>query len=211
MRHLLILAGIVGLSGCYRTVKLPPPPEPAKNMPNVASEGEPGEGLARVILDAEPGSALVEKISGGSVGATVGTQAMSGALEMRSRLCTTPCVVDLGPGPYELQFTSLTDATRTSRAFINVDQRPSIYRHTLGKRDNKAWKGFVGWPVAVLGGIFALGGAATISDSTGGGLTGLVLGGGMVGLGTWLIMGAKVTEQPGSGVQWYPAPTQPPQ
>lgn len=176
-----------------------------KVEPTVSMDGAPGEGLARVVIDGEPGRALVEKISGGSIGASAGTETFHGSVEVRSRLCTTPCVVDLRPGPYELRFTSVTDRESTSSAFINVDNRPSVYRHALGRHENNAWKGFVGWPLAVLASICIIGGGYALDDGRPGAAAGgFAFGAGVGALAGYLIYGSTVVEQPGSGVQWHP-------
>jgi hypothetical protein len=198
-----LLFGVTLLHGCYRTRRLSPPPEPERVAPPVSTAGAPGPGLSRIILDATPERAMVEKVSGGSVAGVAGTASFGAALTVRSRLCTTPCVVDVTPGPYELRFTSVDDRRRTSSGFVNVDLRPSVYRHALGRQESHKWKGFVGWPVVLTGSFIALG--MLDDDVTTNGKIGYgAVGGGLIGLGAWLIMGSTVIEQPGSGVQFHP-------
>jgi len=211
---MLIAAGGFFVAGCYRVVKLPAPWPPPAFVPNVQTMGSPGTGLSRVILDSPDGPALVEQVSGGRVSAIAGTTSFQGSLTLSSRLCTTPCVVDVVPGPYELRFTLLSDPNRTSTGFINVDQRPSVYRHAIGRKENNAWKGYVGWPLLILGVLLdaaVVQRAAESADDSGSmnnTSTGQLLGTGaftlgITTLGGWLVWKSTVVDQPGSGLQWH--------
>jgi hypothetical protein len=216
MRICWVLIATVGFlfTGCYRVVKLPPPLVPPPLVPNVLTSGSPGPGLSRVILDSSDGPALVEQVSGGRVTAVAGTTSFGGSLTVSSRLCTTPCVVDVAPGPYELRFTLLGDPNRTSTGFINVDQRSSVYRHAIGRKENNAWKGYVGWPLLVLGVLLdaalvqKLAEPADDNEFTNEPTTGRLIGMGALSLGIttlggWLVWEGTVVDQPGSGLQWH--------
>jgi hypothetical protein len=203
------LALVPLLAGCYRTVRLPAPPQPTPVVPAVALDGSPAGGLARVVLDAADGPALVETISGGAAAARLGTTTLGGSLTVSSRLCTTPCVVDLPPGPHELRYTLLDDPDRTSTAFVNVDGRPSVYRHAVGRQENNAWKGYVGWPLLSVGVLLSLGGLQVAADpdselDSGDFAVGMGFAVGVAVVGGWLVWGATVVEQPGAGVPWHP-------
>ncbi len=209
----LAITGLAGLPGCYRMVRLSPPPMPEARVPNVPASGSPGPGLSRVILDSSEGPALVERVSGGTVSAAAGTAYFGGSLTVSTRLCTTPCVVDIAPGPYELRFTLLDDPSRSSTGFINADQHPSVYRHAVGRKENNAWKGYVGWPLLVLGVLLDASVIQMATRSSSGSefdrepSTGKLVGAGtfslgVTALGSWLVWRSTVVDQPGSGIQW---------
>jgi hypothetical protein len=204
---IVLVSVSVSVFGCYRTKKLAAPPPPAQSMPAVALGGAPGPGLSRVVLDVEQGPAVVEKLSGGSLGGSVGTRAFGGSLQIAQRVCVTPCVLDTKPGSHELRFTLVDDEERTSIGFVNVDQRTSAYRHAIGRDRSARWKGFVGWPLLLGGAILDIGAATAIAggaDVGGAEVVGIGLAVGITALGAWLVHGAVVEQQPGSGTQWYP-------
>jgi hypothetical protein len=224
MRTSLIL--LVALSGCvWRTKQYAAPPVPAKVAPDVSYASAPAPGLSRVVIDVADGPALVENVDGASVSGSgvIGKSAATfgGSIEYSRSLCVTPCVVDTKPGVHQLRFTLVNDPARTSTGFVNLDQDPSVYRHSVGRQHSTRWKGVVGAPLVVLGLTATLTGAAYSTSSyyigedpnTGdelrhrdwhsGAIAGAVIGAGLTALGAWLIYGSVVEKQPGSGVQWH--------
>ncbi|MBK7076228.1 MAG: hypothetical protein IPH44_28445 [Myxococcales bacterium] len=204
-RFLAVALALASTTGCYRRHNIGAPAAPRKVMPDVDTGGAPGAGLSRVVLDVAEGPAIVERLRGGSVTGVAGVNPFAGALQVATRVCVTPCVVDAAPGTQELRFTLVDDDTRTSTGFINIDDKPSVYRHSIGRHDNDGWRGFVGWPLVLLGtfvGIGAIASAAQgeVGATLGFGLPALALG----GFGGWMIYGSTIVDQPGSGVQWHP-------
>jgi hypothetical protein len=201
----LVLA--LATTGCWRHHRLAAPPVPEKVVPAVSLDGTPGPGLSRVVLDAADGAAVVERLQGGSVAGVAGASSFGASLQVARQVCVTPCVYDTEPGPQQLRFTLVDDPGRTSTGFINVDGRPSVYRHAVGRHRSNAWKGVVGWPVLALGVLLDLGfvAVATKDDFEMDGGTGAMLGValGATALGGWLVWGSTIEEQPGSGVQWH--------
>ena len=203
----LLLAVVSSLPGCWRTVRHSAPLAPPPVLPAVSLEGEPGPGLTRVVLDVADGPAVVEELRGGSMGGNVGAKVFGGSLEIATRVCVTPCVMDTTPGNKQLRFTLVDDEERTSTGFVTVDSKVSAYRHSVGVQRSARWKGVVGWPLLVVG---VLADVAIISALADGGRVGsaeIMATGAAIGvtaLGGWLVYGSVVEEQPGSGVQWHP-------
>ncbi len=198
---------LVVVTGCYRTHRLAAPLPPPPTLPPVSLAGAPGPGLTRVVLDVAEGPAVVETLSGASVSGLAGTRSFGGSLQMARRVCVTPCVFDTSPGPHELRFTLVDDESRTSVGFVNVDQRVSAYRHAVGRDHSAAWKGFVGWPLLLTGAVLDLGMVSAVAggaDIGGPEIAGMAFSVGLTALGAWLVHGAVVEEQPGSGTQWHP-------
>jgi hypothetical protein len=225
MRTSLLICLLVSTGCLYRTKRIPAPPAPAKTAPDVSYSSAPAQGLSRVVLDVAEGPALVESVDGGTVEGhgVVGTStaAFAGSLEYAHRVCVTPCVVDTKPGAHELRFTLVNDPERTSRGFINVDQDLSIYRHSVGTYRSARWKGFVGAPLALGGLVLTIAGLGNMRREYYDGQTqtyntrwdtaSIFIGGAglaITALGAWLIYGAVVETQPGSGVQWHPQDVQ---
>jgi hypothetical protein len=207
MKNIILVIVVLAASACYRTKRLAAPPPPQQIVPSVSLDGEPGDGLSRVVLDSADGPAVVEKLSGGSVAGVAGVTSFGGSLQVSRRVCVTPCVLDTSPGPHELRFTLVDDGSRTSTGFVNVDTRTSVYRHAVGRHRNKAWKGFVGWPILALGVLIDLAAIAVASKGEfegGGDITMAGVGVGATVLGGWLVIGSVIEEQPGTGVHWHP-------
>ena len=203
----LLTVLVIVATGCYRTHRRAAPPPPPPTLPPVSLAGAPAPGLTRVVLDVAEGPAVVESLSGGSMSGIAGTKAFGGSLQFSQRVCVTPCVLDTSPGSHELRFTLVDDDSRTSTGFVNVDTRPSAYRHSIGVDRSSAWKGFVGWPLLIGGGILdlaAIGAASRGADIDGGFITASVFSLGITALGAWLVHGSVVETQPGSGIQWHP-------
>jgi hypothetical protein len=160
-----------------------------------------------VLLDVEDGPAVVEELHGGSLSGSAGSHLFGGSLQVAQRVCVTPCVFDTKPGGHELRFTLADDSSRTSVGFVNADQQVSAYRHALGRDRSSAWKGFVGWPLLVAGGLLDVGMVSAFAggaEMNGGNIAGAAFSVGLTVLGAWLVHGSVVEDQPGSGTQWYP-------
>ncbi len=203
----LLVTLTAGTTGCWRTVRHAAPTPPEAVLPNVSLDGDPGPGLTRVVLDSADGPAVVEEVRGGSMGGSFGAKAFGGSIEVSTKVCVTPCIMDTTPGNKQLRFTLVDDDERTSMGFVNVDTKVSAYRHAVGIQRSARWKGLVGWPllafsvmadIAILG-MFAEGGRVGTAEIIG---TGVAVG--ATALGAWLVYGSVVEEQPGSGVQWHP-------
>src|SRR5688572_28703035 len=147
---LLVFVSLL-VTGCWRHRQITAPAAPDRTVPAVSMNSAPAPGLGRMVLDVPDGPAVVESVRGGTVAGGVGARTMSASLEVSQRLCVTPCVVDLVPGPHELRFTLVDDDDRTSVGFVNVDERPGVYRHAIGTKRNQAWQGLVGWPLLLDG------------------------------------------------------------
>jgi len=204
----LLLVASVLATGCFRHKRYAAPPAPAQVLPNVEVGGSPAPGLGRVVLDVQEGPAVVERVHGGRASGIAGSHALSGSFELAQRVCITPCVIDVPAGPQQLRFTLVDDDERTSTGFINVDDRTGVYRHAIGTQRSRAWKGFVGWPLLLLGVVLDLGFTTVASkgelESNGGTIAGVGIGVGLTVLGGWLVAGSVIEQQPGSGVQWHP-------
>ena len=183
---------------------------PERILPEVPLAGSPARGLGRVVLDVQEGPAIVERLDGAGISGIAGVHALSASVEIARRVCVTPCVLDIEPGPHELRFTLVADDERTSTDFVDVDDRVAAYRHAIGRHSNRAWKGLVGWPALVAGTIADVVLAGAIArgnfEATSGNVTGITVGVGIaVGftvLGGWLVSGAVIEDQPGHGVHW---------
>jgi hypothetical protein len=195
-------------TACWRTHQLAAPAAPQRIVPEVLLGGAPAPGLGRVVLDVQDGPAVVERVQGASASGIAGSHVLSGSLEISRRVCVTPCVLDLPPGPQELRFTSVNDGERTSTGFVNIDDRPSAYRHALGTQRSRAWRGLVGWPLLILGTLLDIGLVSAMSsddfEASGPNLVGAGVSVGLTVLGGWLVSGSVIEQQPGTGVQWRP-------
>ncbi len=181
---------------------------PARVAPEIAVGGAPAPGLGRVILDVQEGPAVVERVHGGTASGVAGTRALSGSFEFAHRVCITPCVIDVQPGPQQLRFTLVDDDERTSEGFVNIDDRTAVYRHAIGTQRSRAWRGFVGWPLLLFGVVLDIGFATVAAkrdvEASGGVIAGVSFAIGFTVLGGWLVASSVVEQQPGAGVQWYP-------
>jgi hypothetical protein len=179
-------------------------------LPAVSLAGDPGPGLDRVVLDVPEGPAIVEQLDGGSLTGAAGAATFGGSLQVARRVCVTPCVMDTSPGNKELRFTLVDDDDRTSTGFVTVDSKVSAYSHALGTHRNAAWKGFVGWPLLLVGSAADIGLIGMVANGraefNGGLVAGSVVSIGLTVLGAWLVHGSVIEDQPGNGVQWHPDP-----
>lgn len=179
---------------------------PARLLPAIDLSGVPAPGLTRLVLDSPNGPTTVERLRGGTMQGVAGTLMLGGSLQVATNVCVTPCVVDMPPGNVELRFTAVNDSNRTSTGFVNIDQQTTGYRHALGTQRNRAWRGFAGWPMLVIGALSATTSASDMaqgSDRGGMGST-LVIGGLLAALGGWLVYTSTIEDQAGTGVQWHP-------
>jgi hypothetical protein len=194
---------LVAAAGCG-TKQLPPPQAPERLLPPVAASGAPADGRGRVLLDVDGDHAVVDDVSGGSVSATGAGRVFSGSLEVSQRLCVTPCVVDLTPGPHTLRFHSTSDGARGTDGYVNVDAGVNAYRVRLGQHRHHHVKRFAGIVTAVLSGLFLLDGVAARNEGvTTGDRVGMIgIGAGLGLLAYWLIHTSASVDQEGTGVQW---------
>lgn len=199
---------VVAAAGCVRHHRLAAPPPPPQTLAITPSGGTPGPGLGRVLLDVQEGPAVVERVHGASAAGAMGAHAIAGSFELAQRVCVTPCVLDLPKGPQQLRFTLVDDDERMSNGYVNVDDRVAAYRHAIGTQRNDRWKGFVGWPILLLGAVLDLGFGTVAAkgelEDRPGTYVGVGVAVGLTVLGGWLVAGSVVEQQPGSGVQWNP-------
>lgn len=203
----LVVGFLLLLSACYRTHHLAAPTAPLPQLPQIQIAGAPGPGLSRVVLDVADGPAVVEEVRGGTMSASGAGHFIGGSLQVANKVCVTPCIYDTSAGPHQLRFTLVDDDARTSTGFINADQRLSVYQHKLGRDHSAAWKGFLGWPLLLAGGVMDLGMISAVANGAEIGppeAIGMAVSAGITVLGAWLVHGSVVEEQPGSGTQWYP-------
>ncbi len=161
----------------------------------------PASGRGRVVIATEGNvPSVVHFVEGASF--AIGPGAVVGALHL-SRLCVTPCVVDLPYGNHELRFTS-EGMRGDAQVYVSVDEGTSALRVALGKRSNggarasaSRWLIVGGTLAAVTGGILWAGDDdASLSRTT-------MLGGlGAVALGLILWQTDRPILQPASSIQW---------
>jgi len=199
------LVTLLSLAACG-TTRLPPPAPPPRVVPAVQASGPPGPGRGRVILDVEGDRAVVEDVRGGSVAASGAGHFFGGSLEVSQRLCVTPCVVDLAPGPHTLRFSSVSDDERSSDGYVNIDEGVSAYRERLGVHSHHHLKRGFGIGSVVLGGMFVLSGAAAPDNGGTPRAEMIGVGAGLAVLGWYLIHTSHSYDQEGSGVQWPVTP-----
>jgi hypothetical protein len=209
MSKIACMGTVLGLAmgGCGAT-RLPPPAAPPRVLPSVQASGPPAPGRGRVILDVEGDRAVVEDVQGGSVAASGAGHFFGGSLEVSQRLCVTPCVVDLAPGPHTLRFSSVTDEDRSSDGYVNIDEGVSAYRERLGVHSHHQLKRGFGIASVVVGGMFVLSGAAAPDNGIDSRPRAEMLGvgAGLAILGWYLIHTSPSYDQEGSGVQWPVTP-----
>ena len=110
------VAAIVAITqaACFSVHRLPPPAPPPQVVPAIDHGGPPAPGLGRILIDVDGESATVTEVQGATIEAGAGGRALTGSFEVSRTLCTTPCKVDLQPGPHTLRFVSTTAARYSS-------------------------------------------------------------------------------------------------
>jgi hypothetical protein len=203
------------LVGCS-VRNLPPPPTPDRIAPAVPVPAEPPPpGKGRVVIGIvgdEP--SLVQTLTGRMYGVTSRADVVSG--DVYTTVCsTTPCVADLDLGTHDVTITSTTNPTHTGAGTITAGPQPSVYRYALGRDEPHVGRLIGGINAVVWGGI-VIGGCAIglgVEGNRNGGVdpgvvaalvTGLVVGGGLAVLGTYLLAQPAGEQQSGTGVQWVP-------
>jgi len=202
------------LVGCSQTVVHPAPTTPSKTAPLAQGVGTPSQGRSRLYIEATDGRSRVFKLRGGTMAASgtagsggrVSSGFLSASATVAEPICNTPCAVDLKPGNYRLAFNHQINSNKGAEVFATVGSQPSVLRITHGTSGSTAWKGLVGWPLALASGFMSFAaGAATLDPPNGertGPMIGLGIFGGLTALGVHLIRGSKTWKQPSSSVQY---------
>jgi hypothetical protein len=201
---------------------VPPPAVPQKVVPQVAGEpGPPAQGEGRLVVDSASGPAQVEVIVNRSTSyASVGGYVGAIGMVTSSHLCvSTPCAVNLPYGQYELFFQSKSDEDRFSSDTATVGQKPSIFRHELGSRDQSTTALAIGSTSITLGSLGLLTGgslliaglateggndAKTSTDFKSIGAVTVGISAAVLALGIGLLIAGRPKVQAGSSVQWSP-------
>lgn len=116
---------------------------------------------------------------------------------------STPCVVTLPYGDYELWFTGIADHQRTSQALLHVASDNVVLNHTLGQ-DRASSGPLIGLGLIVLGLAIAAGGEKAKSGPIEG------LGVGVAIFGWFAGLLSPSVKQPGASTQWTPQPAERP-
>ena len=150
MRALHRALALAFTAGCTRT--LPPPESPERRPPDaLASQegGTPGVGWVAISTDVPARVERLAPVDGVTSRGVVATV-----------LCEeTPCDVPLPYGDYELRFTSLSNAERTSRSLVGVHGESVIVRHVFGQ--DRA-SGSIG-PIIMIAGVVTLVAATVVA------------------------------------------------
>jgi hypothetical protein len=211
------LALVTSLTACGPR-EMPPPAAPAHEVPDVAAKlGPTPAGRQWVVLDTPDDSAQVSSVSQ-VTGTTPRGYEIAG--EATHNLCTTPCVVDLRPGPHTLLFTT-DDASRTDHLDIVVEDAPLVVRHVLERTEGRSAGGSIlagmGGSAAFAGGMLALLGQVTENargSTSGPGLKNAGLG--LLAIGGVALVGGLVLQffqrgkhTPAATTQWNLVPVRP--
>ncbi|MBX3187649.1 MAG: hypothetical protein KF819_11565 [Labilithrix sp.] len=115
-------------------------------------------GKTNVIVDANGERASVSEVS------FIGPP----RAENVKRLCVAPCVVELAPGPHVLRFADERDATRASDTRIDVDEKPRLVRHAMGRTEKADGWNKAGWALFLGGaGVVGIGGLLADQSASG--------------------------------------------
>jgi hypothetical protein len=201
---------------------VPPPPIPAASLPALNVRAPRLDGAQPVVLDVVGRAAQVEDID--RLDLQVEHDVARIAPARSSRLCITPCEVNLAPGAHLLRFTDSTaPGDASSYASVQVGQEPLIFRYAEGEyRTYPTLQGTAtglmatGIPIGVLSvAPLLLGTFLSVNDS---GVTDALKTTGLVGIGIGVTLVAAAivlkvigqdTYQPGSANQWSVAPPAP--
>ena len=196
------------VSSCTPTM-IPPPPEPARFVPELASLGPPPPGKGQITINADKPS-LVEQVTGHYEGVARGHRITG--LTFATVCPSTPCVANVDLGEHPLRLTSLADANDNGDATISVGPQPSAFNYNLGHNvaADVRWVAPISLaiPALITGLVFAaLGqpGGSTVDPAPnfrplGFGL--LIGGGALTALAIWMGQQNNGSTQNGTGVQW---------
>lgn len=179
------------VASCAGSRRLDPPPAPPAIVPAIPYPTEPpAPGTGRILIDIVDGPSDVQIRSLQPMGM------------IWAPLCTSPCVVDLPPGPHELSFLLRGDRERSDTDTVTVSPAPSMYRRQLLQRSSSPVMLVGGYVIGYTGVLALLGGLliSTLPDSSNGrniALTGAAMtaGGGLMFYLGW------PTEKPGAVTQ----------
>lgn len=118
-------------AGCLKT--LPPATAPARVLPDLALPSDPpprGHGRVAISTTGTVPS-VVHFVEGASFAG--GAYGVVGAVHV-SRLCITPCVVDLPYGNHELRLSPDGEIRDSDPIYVAVAERPSALRVDVGRR-----------------------------------------------------------------------------
>jgi hypothetical protein len=199
--HLIKHAPLLALIACMpRTMA--PPAAPSREAPAVdRALVPPVPGTGQVILDTVDGPADVEDILSSSFAYSTNGNAAFG--QQTARVCTTPCVANLGYGEHELKFRLRSDPDRVSSAFITATTTPTIHRYAVGTHHRHPGGTFGGIMLATVGGTLGFVGVAVGGGTDNGALVGAGVGGLALGvLGLVLMSSSRDEIQSGTLTSW---------
>ncbi|MBS2015914.1 MAG: hypothetical protein JST00_23705 [Deltaproteobacteria bacterium] len=225
----VLLALGASTTGCVQ--HLPPPPAPAKTMPEVeVASTAPPAGQARVILDVEGEKAWVSRVTGTTAAQgykvdepiRASHEAVpSNTMRTDELLCVTPCAIDLRAGAHEFVFARPeSKGHETTATIVAPSGSTTVVRHAIGRTPHYSSPYIGGAALFLLGsGFTAIGGLATgvgaaiPSTDSSGQRTGsdalltigvVVLAVGVVtgGIGLGMLLDNRPTEQPGATTTW---------
>jgi hypothetical protein len=200
-----IAAAALSQTAC-RVHQIPPPPPPKAELPPSAqvedTSDERRPGYARITITTDVPARVIHS---GTVVRLV-TTGRFGVRTVAEPLCErTPCTAWLEYGLQDLDFISLTDEGRTSRARVPVGEPNIVVNHTLG--EYRSTKGRVAGMLIVLAGAVLVGIGLGLDDAPR--ARAIAIGAGAV-VGGGLLWGlSHETLQEGATTQWSPPPQQP--
>lgn len=225
MRMRALVVGMLVTNAACAPVKLNAPPPPIPKDPDIAVPTTPvEEGKGRVVIDAVGGPAKVTTVRDNPKGPLISFVSAEDQTK-GDVLCVSPCVLDLEKGSHWLAVTSEKDPSLSSTMEVEVGSEPQVVRHRMGinKVPSESYK-HGALVTAVGGGLVVLGGVATtlaFINNTGretntrpdhlpvspgvmlvAGLTTLITGLVVGGVGIAEMSADRPVEQPGNTTTW---------
>ena len=202
-RATVSLALVTALGACAPVTNLPPVQTPEKTLPALEISGVPAAGLGRVVLDVDGERAYVDQVNSGSMSASGMGSVFNGSVAVSQRVCVTPCVVDLAPGPHTLRFSSTIDSDLVGDGFVNIDTSLNAYRYKFGTNHEHTGRRIGAW----IAGFFGVSAGIALIDTSVRGESSGMIGAAVVGipltlLSLWLFQNSDSVHQEGAGVQW---------
>jgi len=162
-----------------------------------------------IIETADGRPSTVHLIAGATLVAF--SNGIGGAIHI-TRLCVTPCFVDLPYGQHELRFTVDDDSGGAGAAYVNVSDRTSVLRVNLGQQTRARGVALFGGTLELLGGVGAvvggIGWAISDGDDDASMNTTTLVSLAAIAVGAALWQLDRPIEQPASSLQWdLDAPT----